>query len=186
MENVAWESIDHYNDISSHGQYEFALKEGFTPEQAMKFVHYFSRDNARTPMQWDDTPNAGFTTGKPWLPVNDNYKRINAAAESKDANSVLSWYRKLSEFRRQRKELTEGSYEELLPDDEKIFAFARTLEGKRIVTAANFSKYPAPLPKGFAAGKTLLLSSVVPKEAETLAPLEARIYEENILVRDVF
>ncbi len=186
MENVAWESIDHYNDISSHGQYEFAIKEGFTPEQAMKFVHYFSRDNARTPMQWDDTPNAGFTTGKPWLPVNDNYKRINAAAESKDANSVLSWYRKLSAFRRQRKELTEGSYEELLPDDEKIFAFARTLEGKRIVTAANFSKYPAPLPKGFAAGKTLLLSSVVPKEAETLAPLEARIYEENFLIRDVF
>ena len=180
MENVAWDSIDQYNDISSHGQYEFALKEGFTPEQAMKFVHYFSRDNARTPMQWNGTQNAGFTVGKPWLPVNDDYTERNVAVESKDKDSVLSWYRTLSEFRRQRKELTEGSYEELWPDDEKIFAFTRTLGKKRIVTVANFSKYPAALPKGFAAGKTLLLSSRTPKEAETLSPLDARIYEETI------
>ena len=180
MENVAWDSIDQYNDISSHGQYEFALKEGFTPEQAMKFVHYFSRDNARTPMQWNGTQNAGFTTGKPWLPVNDDYTERNVAVESKDKDSVLSWYRTLSEFRRQRKELTEGSYEELWPDDEKIFAFTRTLGKKRIVTVANFSKYPAALPKGFASGKSLLLSSRTPKEAETLSPLDARIYEETI------
>ena len=179
MENVTWDSIDRYNDISSRGQYEFALQEGFTPEQAMKFVRYFSRDNARTPMQWDDSPNAGFTVGTPWLPVHENYRRVNVATESVDADSVLSWYRTLSALRRQRRELTEGSYEELLPDDEKIFAFARALGDRRIVTAANFSRFPAELPKGFAAGKTLLLAGDPPGEPETMAPLEARIYEER-------
>ena len=93
---------------------------------------------------------------------------------------MLSWYRTLSALRRQRRELTEGSYEDLLPGVEQLYIFARTLDKVRIVTAANFSTHPAALPKDFARGKTLLLSSVPPQDPETLPPLEVRIYEERI------
>ena len=175
--NVAWDSIDQYNDISSHGQYDFALKEGFSPAEAMEFVHFFSRDNARTPMQWNDSKNAGFSTGKPWLPVNENYVTVNAAAEEKDKNSVLSWYIQLAKFRSKHKELTAGDYELLLPDSEEIFAFARTLNNKRLVTVVNFSLQEVNLPKEFIGKKILIDSeSINIKNVAKLNPLEARVY----------
>ena len=174
--NVAWSSIDQYNDISSHGQYDFAIKEGFSNEQAMDFVHFFSRDNARTPMQWNDNKNAGFTTGKPWLPVNENYLTVNAAAEENDPNSVLTWYRKLAAFRSEHQELIAGDYELLLPDSEELFAFARTLGDKRLVTVVNFSLKEMKLPSEFV-GKEVLIDSenVGNINIDTLKPLEARI-----------
>ena len=159
--NVAWPSIEDYNDISSHGQYEFALKEGFTSEQAMEFVHFFSRDNARTPMQWDASANAGFTADrvKPWLPVHDDYAAVNAEVEAQDPDSVLSWYRKLVQFRREHEELTSGSYEELMPESEEVFAFARALENSRLVTVVNFSLNEVKLPEELIKDASLLLSS---------------------------
>ena len=178
MTNVAFPSIDDYNDISSHGQYKNALTEGFSPQKALDFVHFFSRDNARTPMQWTNGANAGFTTGKPWLPVNPNYPNVNAALESADKNSVLSFYRDLGKLRRQRKELVFGSYEELLPADEQIFAFARRYQNKALVTAVNFSLQPAPLPKSIYGGK-LIFASQKNSDQDTLLPLEARVYEET-------
>ena len=177
--NVAWPSIDNYNDISSHGQYKIALEEGFTPEQAMKFVHYFSRDNARTPMQWNTGLNAGFSSGKPWLPVHDDYLAVNTLTESEDPGSVLSWYKTMAEFRRSHKELTEGSYEELLPEDEQVFAFARTSGKRRLVTVANFSLREAKLPDGFMKGKSILMSSEPGGDATVLRPLEARVYRDK-------
>ena len=170
--NVAWNSIDAYNDISSHAQYEFALNEGFTPEKALEFVHFFSRDNARTPMQWDATKNAGFTSGTPWLPVNENFKTVNAAAEEKNSESVLAWYRKLAEFRATHEELISGEYELLLPDDENIFAFSRRLGGKSIITLVNFSTKNVPLPADFIDKKVLIGG-----KSEILKPLEVRIME---------
>ena len=177
--NVTWPSIDDYNDISSHGQYQIALEEGFSPEQAIKFVHYFSRDNARTPMQWSSGRNAGFTNGTPWLPVHDDYPTVNALTEAGDPASVLSWYRKLGEFRRSHKELTAGAYEELLPEDEQIFAFARTLGNRRLVTVANFSLREAVLPRNFADNKTRIMGSEPGGDDRSLRPLEARIYRER-------
>ena len=176
--NVAWPSIEDYNDISSHGQYEFALKEGFTPEQAMGFVHLFSRDNARTPMQWDASANAGFTSKgtKPWLPVHDDYASVNAEAEAGEPDSVLSWYRKLVQFRREHQELTAGDYEELTPENEEVFAFARTLGKSRLVTVVNFSLNEVTLPEELIKGKTLLLSSSDGPDGTVLRPLEARVY----------
>ena len=176
LTNMAWPSIEDYNDISSHGQYKIALQEGFSPKEAMEFVHFFSRDNARTPMQWDASKNAGFSEGKPWLPVHDDYAAVNALAESGDEDSVLSWYRKLAEFRRAHEELTAGSYEELLPRDEQIFAFARTLDGQRTVTAVNFSLQPARIPEDLVQGKALAMSSDPGGDRWILRPLEARIY----------
>lgn len=169
--NVAWDSIDTYNDISSHAQYEFALNEGFTPEEALEFVHFFSRDNARTPMQWNDTKNAGFTRGKPWLPVNENFKTVNVASEEKNADSVLAWYRELAEFRAKHEELIYGEYELLLPDDEEIFAFERRLGGKSITTVVNFSLKNIPLPEEFR-GKKILIG----RKSNDLKPLEIKIF----------
>ena len=175
--NVAWPSIGDYNDISSRGQYEIALNEGFSPKEAMKFVHFFSRDNARTPMQWNTGDNAGFTTGKPWLPVHDDYAVQNGEVEMWDENSVFSWYRRLVEFRRSHPALRAGSYQELLPNDEQIFAFARTVGSHQLVTVVNFSLEPAKIPEEIIAGKTLVMDSEGPGETSILRPLEARIYQ---------
>ena len=176
--NVAWDSIDQYNDISSHGQYDFAIKEGFSNEEAMEFVHFFSRDNARTPMQWSNKVNAGFTTGKPWLPVNENYVTVNAEAEEKDSNSVLSWYRKLVKFRNEHQELTAGDYKLLLPNSEEIFAFSRNLNKKSLLTVVNFSLTEVALPKDFTNKKILIDSENSNNiNKKSLKPLEARIYE---------
>lgn len=179
MTNVAWDSIDAYNDIQSHAQYEFALQEGFTKAQALKFVHNNGRDNARTPMQWDSTKNAGFSTGTAWLPVNENYRDINAAVEDKDADSVLNWYRKLSKLRAENDALTAGSYEILLADSEEIFAFARTLGDKKIITAVNFTDKTVKLPAEISRGMKILADTEKNPNAATLKPFEGRIVAGN-------
>ena len=179
MTNVKWDTIEAYDDISSHGQYELALKEGFSPAEALSFVHFNSRDNARTPMQWDSTANAGFTTGTPWLPANENYHEINAAAEEQDADSVLSYYKALLHLRKTNSVLLNGVYEELLAENEQIYAFSRTEGKRRIVTAVNFSVEETALPAGFLKGVRLAGSYAdAPKAA--LRPLEAVVYEEEV------
>ena len=97
--NVKFDSIDDYDDVSSRGQYDLARADGLSDKQALRFVHKFSRDNARTPMQWNSSANAGFTSGKPWLPVHADFKTCNAAVEDKNPDSVLNFYRRLSAFR---------------------------------------------------------------------------------------
>lgn len=143
MTNVKWNSIDTYNEVNSKAQYKFALEEGFTPEQTLEFVHRFSRDNARTPMQWNTSENAGFTTGKPWLPVNENYATINVESESADPQSVLSYYKSLIKLRNQTPALLEGDFQPLLEDHEQIFAFKRTLASQAWIVAVNLSEAPA-------------------------------------------
>ena len=174
MTNADWASIDDYNDIQTRGQYDFALKEGFTPAEALAFMNASSRDNARTPMQWSAAPNAGFSNVQPWLPVNGNYKMINAAAEENDPASVLNWYRELSEFRRAHEELLSGTFNELIPKDEKIFAFERAVGNKKLITAVNFSLEEAKLPKKFE-GLKIVLSSELNPQPLSLKPLEARV-----------
>ena len=179
MTNVAWDSIDAYDDISSHGQYALALEDGFSKEEALGFVHFNSRDNARTPMQWTAEKHAGFTSGTPWLPVNENYRTLNAAAEEKDADSVLHFYRHLAKLRETIPALLDGVYEELLEKNEQIYAFSRTLGKTRIKTAVNFSTKDAALPAGFLRG-TRLAGSYADAPTTSLRPLEAVIYEEEI------
>ena len=176
MTNYDWSDINELDDIQTKGQYNFALNEGFTPEEAMKFVRYFTRDNARTPMQWTSGKNAGFTAGRSWLPVNPNYTELNAEREEQESDSVLSWYRRLAELRRTREELTAGSYREIMPESEEVFAFVREYEGRKIFTVANFSLEPVSVPDELR-GKTLMLSSEDEADGTELKPLEARIYE---------
>ena len=179
MTNVAWDSIDAYDDISSHGQYALALEDGFSKEEALGFVHFNSRDNARTPMQWTAERHAGFTSGTPWLPVNENYRTLNAAAEEEAADSVLHFYRHLAKLRETIPALLDGVYEELLEENEQIYAFSRTLGKTRIKTAVNFSTKDAALPADFLRG-TRLAGSYADAPTTSLRPLEAVIYEEEI------
>ena len=137
--NVAWPSINDYNDLNSISQYQIALSEGYTEDEAMEFVHQYSRDNARTPMQWDDEANAGFTTGTPWLPVHDDYAEQNAEEEAMDTSSVLEWYTALVRFRQENDVLVDGDYSEVAASSEQIYAFTREDEAAKLLVAVNFS-----------------------------------------------
>lgn len=177
--NVEWDSIEKYNDISSRGQYEFALKEGFTPQQTMEFVHFFSRDNARTPMQWTSERNSGFTAGQPWLPIHDDYKKCNAEVEDGDENSVLNYFRKLNNLRKNNEILLTGDYEELLADDENIFAFSRSVGNKKIYVAVNFTLNEIAFSAEFLNSAKKIFGNYDSDNKSTLRPLEAIVYEEE-------
>lgn len=139
FKNVSWDSIDSYNDLNSKSQYETALENGYSEEEAMEFVHRFSRDNARTPMQWDPSDEAGFTTGTPWLPVHEDYKEVNAEVEEQEPVSVLSWYQDLTAFREQNPVLIDGTYEEVLADSDEIYAYLREDDSDRLLILVNFT-----------------------------------------------
>ena len=186
MRNVSWESIDSYNDLNTRVQYETAIKEGFSEEEAMGFVHRFSRDNARTPMQWEDAPGVGFTDGKPWLPVGDDCRTVNAASEEQDPGSVLNWYKRLSALRKENPVLISGSYTEVLPDSETIFAYVRENDSDRLLVLVNFSGEESiydPAEAGLSdAGKAqILLSNYEDEKAQPgiLRPYEAVVIRDS-------
>ncbi len=173
--NVAFDSIDDYDDVSSRGQYDMARADGFSDKQALRFVHRFSRDNARTPMQWNTSPNAGFTSGKPWLPVHEDFKTCNAAVEDKNADSVLNFYRRLVSFRNASDVLIGGDYAELCHDSEELYVFTRTLGDKKICTAVNFTTHDVKLPDKIFDGAKKLFGNY-PDEKNYLRATEAVIY----------
>ena len=175
MINRRWKNIDEINDVQTRGQYDLALKEGFSDDEAMGFIRYFTRDNARTPMQWNADANAGFTSGRSWLPVNESYTSINAEAEEHDADSVLNWYKRLLALRKNSPVFLAGTWREIDPANEKVFAFARELDGAKVYVSVNFSGERAEVPQEVFGG-TLLLSSEGGQKQDELAPLEARVY----------
>ena len=183
--NIAWDRIEDYNDLNSKSQYEIALQNGFSEEEAMAFVHRFSRDNARTPMQWDGEANAGFTTGTPWLPVHDDYRTENALDEQADSSSVLSWYLTLTAFRSENEVLLDGTYREVDASNEQIYAFIREDETRKLLTAVNFTGTEATLDlSGIGPDSTdmeILLSSYGeagdPARPGDLRPYEAVVIE---------
>ena len=141
MQNVIWNSVDEYNDINTLDQYHIAREAGLSDEEALKACSKMSRDNARTPVQWSSEKNAGFTTGTPWLKVNSNYKEINVAAQEKDPNSVLNYYRKLVALRKSfeyKEVFTYGTFVPAYQDMHDIMAYYRVDETRRILVAANF------------------------------------------------
>lgn len=159
MQNCKMESIDEYNDIDTKNQYRTAMAAGLSEEEALEICYKHSRDNARTPMQWTDEENGGFTTGKPWLKVNPNYKKINVAAEKSDKNSVLNYYKMLIALRKSEayKEIfTYGNLEPVYLEQEKIYAYYRILNSKKILVAANFGEKTVELELANANVKVLL------------------------------
>ncbi len=144
MTNVSWQDLDTYDELNTRAQYEFALQEGFSSEEAMGFVHRFSRDNARTPMQWDTTKNAGFTAGVPWLPVNEDYTHVNVETESNDPASVLSFCRNLAKLREKHRVLADGEFMPMFEEDEHIIAYIRRNEEETVTVLVNFSDHVQP------------------------------------------
>ena len=141
MTNIAFREASEVQDIESRHFYQEMGNPGWSHEERMAAINLTGRDNARTPMQWDDSPNAGFTTGTPWIRVNPNYLRINAAGELADENSVFHYYRKLIALRKSPEwgpVLVEGDYTPFLEEDPDIFAYIRAHLGKRLLVLGNF------------------------------------------------
>ena len=124
----------------------------------MDVISRYSRDNARTPMQWDDSPQAGFTSGTPWMPVNPNYREINARAALEDPDSVFYHYQKLIALRKQYPVIVSGEYKLLLPDSEEVFAYERILNGEKLLVVCSFSREETKvsLPEEYAGGTCLI------------------------------
>ena len=139
MTNVRFDSIEQYQDIEIRNMYRERLEKGYAEKDIMESIYAKGRDNARTPMQWDDTENAGFTTGTPWLGVNPNYTEINARSQLQDENSVFHYYKKLIHLRKENSIFVDGDFTLLMPEDENIFAYVREYEGRKLLVAANFT-----------------------------------------------
>jgi oligo-1,6-glucosidase len=186
MTNYPFKTLADYADIMLKNAYKAQVETGkVSASTFLAFQAQFSRDNARTPMQWDDSPEAGFTTGThPWLPVNPNYKDINAAREESDPTSVLNYVRSLIKLRSRVPAFVYGDYQDLDPANKEIYAYTRTLGKDKYLVVENFSsgQVTYTLPKGMKAG-TLLLSDI-PSSHEAhafilnLGPWESRIYKQ--------
>jgi len=143
MINVAYDRIEDYNCCYTVGDYYSMVHNGATPEEALKILAPKSRDNARTPYQWDATENAGFTTGKPWIKVNPNYTEINLEADRKSPDSIFAYYQKLTAMRKEHPAILEGDLEFLLEDHGQVLMYLRPCEKETLLVIANKSDAPA-------------------------------------------
>ncbi|MDD6616584.1 MAG: alpha-glucosidase [Lachnospiraceae bacterium] len=181
MTNYPFTSMDEFRDIESIHAYRDWVESGkLTKEVFWPCLCNKSRDNARTPMQWDDSANGGFTTGTPWIQVNPNYTKINAAAEVNDPDSVFSYYRTLLSLRKQHEIIVYGSYELLLPEDPSIFAYTRTLGNEKLLTVCNFTDQTPDfeIPEEFADAACLI--SNYKEAAQKLRPYEAYVLKTTL------
>ncbi|PEZ81065.1 alpha-glucosidase [Bacillus sp. AFS017274] len=184
MTNVAFESIDDYRDIETLNSYdELVNSHGWSKERMMSAIHARSRDNARTPIQWNDSRNAGFTKGTPWIKVNPNFPVINAEKAYNDPNSIFHFYKKLIQLRKKHEVVVYGRFELLWPDDERIFAYTRSFEDERLLVLCNFREEQASytLPEELHAySATRLIGNYGQEEegisSKPLRPYECRVY----------
>lgn len=148
MTNMPAKGIQDYRDIQSLNAYNaYVVKGNMLEEEMMQRLHERSRDNARTPMQWDSSTQAGFSSGKPWIQVNPNYLYLNAAQQEADPSSVLSFYRKLLKIRKEHRCIAYGGYELMLPEDEQIYAYRRWDENETLLVFCNFTDQTAQVEK---------------------------------------
>ncbi len=176
MTNIRFTRVEQYNDLQTRNRYYMALKE--SKEKAAAYLlnqAELSRDNSRTPMQWDSTAAAGFTTGQPWLPVNSNKTTVNVAASEKDKNSILNYVRRLTALRKEHKDvLVYGKYQLLDAANPAVYAYTRTDGKNTYLVLLNFTSQPGstPVPKGFSLGDELI---------NNLSPLQQN--SSNILLQ---
>lgn len=166
MQNAVWNTVDEYNDINTIDQYHTARDAGLTDKEALEACSRLSRDNARTPMQWNTQENAGFTTGTPWLKVNDNYTEINVETQDTDPDSVLNYYRKLIALRKSPAYKEVFAYGEFLPvyqNTSSVMAYYRKTENQRILITANFGEEAVSLTLEYPV-KQILLSNMASAE----------------------
>ena len=177
MTNVKYD-IEDYRDVEIHNMYKERIAAGYSKEDVMRSIYAKGRDNARTPMQWDDTINAGFSSGTPWIKVNDNYKYINAKSQVNDPESVFSCYRELIKLRKSYPVFVDGDYTLLLENDENIFAYKRNNSNQTLLVICNFFDKYIEMPfEANVQGMDLLFANYKEiQDASVLRPYEARMY----------
>ncbi|MGD6967216.1 glycoside hydrolase family 13 protein [Rossellomorea vietnamensis] len=183
MTNVQFPSIDDYDDVAVKNLYKLKLEEGVSHEEIMEIIWASSRDNSRTPMQWTEEVNGGFSKGNPWMKVNPNYKSINVEAQLKDEDSILSFYKKMIAVKKDNDIFTYGIYDLLLPNHEQIYAYTRTLENEKVLVLTNLSteNAEAPLEDLTVGSEGLMLNNYSVEQHSgiskvALKPYEARVY----------
>ncbi|MCX8074365.1 MAG: alpha-glucosidase [Clostridia bacterium] len=185
MTNVKFESINEYRDIATLNLYKNEVLTGKrSMNEIMEYTYQFGRDNARTPMQWDDTEYAGFSKVKPWIKVNPNYKKINVKSQINDENSILNYYRKLIKIRKENEIVVYGIYDLILEEDENIYAYTRTLDNKKLLIICNFNEkeniFNMPKDINYKTCKLIISNYEVFEnkiDEIKLRPYEARVYE---------
>lgn len=176
MTNAYFDRLEDYRDIESINAFHQYVDSGLvTAEDMMRYLKEISRDNARTPMQWDDSRNAGFTTGTPWINVNPNYPKINAQAAVADPDSVFHYYQKLIRLRHTLPVIVYGKFEGLLEDSETIYAYRRLLDGQVLTVACNFTDQEQACDLCEDPAARELISNYKTHKAGTLQPYEARV-----------
>ncbi|MFI8685464.1 alpha-glucosidase [Rossellomorea sp. NPDC077527] len=183
MTNVQFPSIEDYDDVAVKNLYRLKREEGVPHQDIMEIIWASSRDNSRTPMQWSDEKNGGFTSGTPWMKVNPNYKTINVEAQEKDKQSILNFYKKMISLKKEEDVFTYGVYDLLLEKDKQIYAYTRTGEDQTMIVITNLSTKEAvcDLDELKVSSSNLLLNNYeVDNHDElsklTLKPYEARVY----------
>ena len=180
MTNYTFKEISDCDDVEEINIYKDLVTDAkvYTHEEMMNVISAKGRDNARTPMQWDDSENGGFTTGKPWLKVNPNYKKINAAAEVDDPDSVFNYYKKLIALRKENDIIVDGTYELLEAADENLFIYTRSLNGRKLLVVCNFTDKTLDVPKSIEAmtGGDILISNYKEKDS-SIRPYEATVFD---------
>ncbi len=175
MTNVAHPSIDLYDDVETRNAWKAAEAAGKDMDQFLKAVHWQSRDNARTPMQWDASMQAGFSTGKPWIPVNENHEQINVAAAENDPNSILHYYRKMIAYRKANPSLVYGHFEDLLPQHPYLFVYKRWDDKGTFLAVHNFRDENTNWEQK-ESGFTMDIGNYATPSSQFLSPWESRIY----------
>ena len=184
MCNAYFDDLADYRDIESLNAYrELTETCGVSHEEMMGYLKRVSRDNARTPMQWDDSKNAGFTTGTPWIKVNPNYIHVNAKQQVGNPDSVFSYYQKLIRLRHENEIIVYGDYELLEPENEELFIYTRTLGGERLMVLCNFTDRDVVIPASVTGQITdaqIMICNYVGKMESLLRPYEARVYRYEV------
>ena len=183
MTNIKYEDINCYNDVATHNRYKNNVNKGMNKQKALEHEWTVSRDNARTPMQWDGSLNAGFTSGDPWIGVNPNSKDINVESQINDEDSILNFYKSLIKIRKQYRTFIDGKYELVLPDHEQIYAYTRQDENDTMLIICNLTKDEAVFESEYTINnQDLLLSNYndhnnIDERTCKLRPYEARLYK---------
>ncbi|MFT8312658.1 MAG: alpha-glucosidase [Clostridium sp.] len=188
MTNVAFDSIEEYKDIETINAYnEFVNIKGKNPEEMMQGIYARSRDNARTPMQWNSSESAGFTTGAPWIKVNPNYEEINVENQLRDSDSIFNYYKKLIDIRKKNDIVVYGTYDLIFEDNEEIYAYTRTLEDRKLLVICNFTEknpvfnMPGELQYS---SKELVIGNYDIDESSSIESFELRTYEARVYLLD--
>lgn len=180
MTNPHFKSIEQYRDVESLNHYQILQDKGMTKEQALMILDVHSRDNSRTPMQWDDSINAGFTTGTPWIQTADNYTEINVKNSLEDKDSIFYYYQKLIQLRKNYNVIAYGDIKPLLREDKRVFAYERNYKGQKLIVICNFypTTYEIELPYDLSNYKCILNNYKNEAKAKKIAlkPYETLVY----------